>query len=112
MAVKAALGACKCKVTHGDIELEEYNKTALSDDDIANNYILLCKASAQSDVILDIPGFTNGFPIKTMPSKIESIDKIGSVAILKLKLPANQILNFMLVSILILSTKVKTVAIQ
>lgn len=87
-------GACKCKVTHGEIELEEYNKIALSDDEVANNYVLLCKAHANSDVTLDLPGFTNGFPIKTMPSKIESIDKIGSVAIFKLKLPANQIFEF------------------
>ena len=57
-------GACKCKVTHGEIELEEYNKIALSDDEVANNYVLLCKAHANSDVTLDLPGFTNGFQSK------------------------------------------------
>ena len=87
-------GACKCKLTSGSVTHQEYEPSALSPQELADNTILLCKASATSDVVLDIPGFVNGFPIKTLPSKIESIEKIGSVAILKLKLPANQSFEF------------------
>jgi CDP-4-dehydro-6-deoxyglucose reductase len=37
-----------------------------------------------------MPEFSNNFPIKMLPAKIENIHKIGTVAIIKLKLPANQ----------------------
>ena len=86
--------ACKCKVTNGEVSLEEYNNAALSDEEKAMGYTLLCKSHAKSDLTVDLPGFVNGFPIRTLPAKIEAIDKIGTVAILKLKLPANQTFNY------------------
>lgn len=89
-----ACAACKCKITSGEISLGEYNKSVLTDEEIAEGYTLLCKSHAESDIVIDMPGFVNGFPIRTLPAKIEAIEKIGTVAVLKLKLPANQQFNF------------------
>lgn len=89
-----ACGACKCKIESGSVTHDDYVPSALSAEELAENKILLCKAHATSDVVLDIPGFSSGHPIKTMPSKIESIEKTGTVAILKLKLPANQTFEY------------------
>ncbi|MEN9946075.1 MAG: hypothetical protein RLZZ293_461 [Pseudomonadota bacterium] len=87
-------GACKCKVVTGDVELTDYSSSALSEDEITDNQVLLCKAHAKSDLILDIPNFSQSFPIKTLPAKIENLTKVGNVAIIQLKLPANQKLAF------------------
>ncbi len=89
-----ACGACKCKVESGNVTHDNYVPSALSAEELADNKILLCKAHANSDVVLDIPGFSTGHPIKTMPAKIESIEKTGTVAIIKLKLPANQTFEY------------------
>lgn len=86
--------SCKCKVASGEFSLDKYNKTALTAEETANGITLLCKTHAKSDITLDLPGFINGLPIKTLPSKIESIEKIGTVAILKLKLPVNQVFEY------------------
>jgi CDP-4-dehydro-6-deoxyglucose reductase len=86
--------ACKCKMISGTVTHDKYSSSALSDDEVADNYILTCKSHATSDIVLDLPGFINGFPIKTLPAKIESLDKHGTVAIIKLKLPANQVFDF------------------
>lgn len=88
-------GACKCKITSGNIVYQdESHSEALSTQEIANGYALLCKAYATSDITIDIPGFTNTFPIRILPSKISSIDKVGTTAIVKLKLPAGQKFDF------------------
>lgn len=89
-----ACAACKCKVTSGEISLDNYNHSALSNEELQQGYTLLCKSHAESDIIIDLPGFINGFPIRTLPAKIEVIEKIGTVAVLKLRLPANQQFNF------------------
>ena len=89
-----ACSACKCKLASGQVTHDQYNLSALSAEEAADNYILTCKARANSDITLDLPGFSNGFPIKTLPAKIESLEKSGSVAVLKLRLPANQVFDF------------------
>jgi len=89
-----ACAACKCKIISGEIILDEYNRSALTDAELQDGYTLLCKSHAQSDLTIDLPGFVNGFPIRTLPAKIESIEKIGTVAVLKLRLPANQQFSF------------------
>ncbi len=85
---------CRCKVISGDIELEPYNSVVLSEIDKESGYTLLCKAHAKNDVILDIPNLLSSFPIKMLPSKIESITKTTNTAIINLKLPVNQKFDF------------------
>jgi CDP-4-dehydro-6-deoxyglucose reductase, E3 len=87
-------GACKCKVVSGEITLEAYNKAVLTDEELDQGYTLLCKAHPQSEVILDIPNLLNSFPIKTLPAKVEKIEKMGDVAIITIKLPFNQLFGF------------------
>jgi CDP-4-dehydro-6-deoxyglucose reductase len=83
-------GACKCKKVTGSITYQEEASLLLSPEELADNYVLLCKAHASSDITLSIPEFKNKLPIKVLPSKIETLTKLGSVAILELRLPASQ----------------------
>ncbi|MBY0378783.1 MAG: 2Fe-2S iron-sulfur cluster binding domain-containing protein, partial [Burkholderiales bacterium] len=87
-------GACKCKVTSGNILLDEYNKIVLSDEEINQGYTLLCKAHPINDVELFIPELLNGFPIKIIPAKVISVKKINNIAIVKMKTPQNQKFGF------------------
>ncbi len=87
-------GACKCKVISGDIILDKYNQKILNEDEKNQGYTLLCKAHANTDVELYIPNLLNSFPVKTLPAKITSIVKIGSIAILKCKTPPKQKFGF------------------
>jgi CDP-4-dehydro-6-deoxyglucose reductase len=87
-------GACKCKVLSGDLRLDEYNKTVLTDEERHQGYTLLCKAHAISDVVLNLPHALGGYPIRLLPSKVLSIQKINTTAILRLKTPPSQPFRF------------------
>ena len=85
---------CKCKIISGTITHDKYSNNALSDSELADGYTLLCKAYATSDVVLDMPSYVAGFPIKALPAKVAKIVKINNTAILTLKLPPSQKFNF------------------
>ncbi|MFN8769798.1 MAG: 2Fe-2S iron-sulfur cluster-binding protein [Neisseriaceae bacterium] len=87
-------GACKCKLVHGKIAHDKYNSALLNQHDLDDNYILLCKAKAKSNLIIDLPEFVNTSKVETVLAKIVKIDKIKDVIVLKLKLPINQQINF------------------
>lgn len=87
-------GACKCKVVSGNIQLDDYNNNVLTEEEISQGYTLLCKAHPLGNVVLDIPHILNGFPIKVLPAKVETVEKINTTAIIVLKLPAVQSFGF------------------
>lgn len=87
-------GACKCKVVSGSLHLESYNKAVLTDEEINLGYTLLCKAHPLGDIVLEIPHVLKGFPIKTLPARIERVEKFNDMAILTLKLPPSMNFGF------------------
>lgn len=87
-------GACKCKVESGEIDLEEYSKDVLTEEEINQGYTLLCKAHAKTDIVLHIPHFLHGFPIKILPARVEKVNKINTTAIITLKIPTSQQFGF------------------
>lgn len=51
-----ACGTCKCKAESGRYELgENFIEDALSEDEIADGYVLTCQMRAQSDCVVRIP---------------------------------------------------------
>ncbi len=56
-------GACKCRVLSGMvIHADDLLPNTLSSAEFADGYRLMCQAYANSDVIIDLPGFTNQLP--------------------------------------------------
>jgi ferredoxin len=51
---RGGCGYCKVKVVNGSYSMEKYAKSALSDEEVANKIILLCKTYPQSDLHLDM----------------------------------------------------------
>lgn len=82
-------GSCKCKVISGEITHADYNEKTLTPEELHEGYSLLCKAHAKTEVTLEIPNLLNSYPIKMLPAKVESLSKLGNVAVIKLKTPTN-----------------------
>ncbi|WP_028537127.1 CDP-6-deoxy-delta-3,4-glucoseen reductase [Paludibacterium yongneupense] len=93
-----ACGACRCKVVSGDFaQLDGYSSKALTEQDKAQGYALLCRAQARGDLVLEANEMSGSrdIPIKTLPCRVEKIERIHDVAILKLKLPVAERLQFL-----------------
>jgi CDP-4-dehydro-6-deoxyglucose reductase len=91
-----ACGACKCKVVQGAVSQEGYATPALSDQDKANGLALMCCARAEDDVTIEATLLQSApeMTIKTLPCRVESIEKVHDVAVLRLKLPSSERLVF------------------
>jgi len=50
-----ACGTCKARRQSGAYDPGDYIEDALSDDEAAQGYLLCCQATAQSDMVVDIP---------------------------------------------------------
>lgn len=93
-----ACGSCKCDLTAGQVTLKAYQAGALTEVERANGKILSCCAVPVGDVTLTVREVLSAkdIPIKTLPCRVQEIEKItGDVAILKLKLPTNERLQFL-----------------
>lgn len=91
-----ACGACRGKVLEGDVELGQYQRSALSEQDRLAGYALFCCTHPRGDIRIEareVTG-TNDIPIKTSPCRVEKIKKIHDVAILTLKLPVAERMLF------------------
>lgn len=92
-----ACGACKGKVIAGEIHLGVHSNQALTEQDRVQGYALFCCSTAQSDLIIEASELSSigELQVKTLPCRIEKINKINDVVILKLKLPVNERFRFL-----------------
>jgi CDP-4-dehydro-6-deoxyglucose reductase len=92
-----ACGACKGKVLAGSIEHGKAQEHALKESEKAAGLALYCCAKAQSDLVIECKqlGSINDIPVKTLPSRIEKLEKLAPDVIeMRLRLPANERLQF------------------
>ena len=92
-----ACGSCKGKVLAGSVDHGKAQAHALKDDDKAAGMTLYCCAHAESDLVIECKqlGSANEIPVKTLPSRIEKLEKLAPDVIeLRLRLPANERLQF------------------
>ena len=93
-----ACGTCKGKVLSGSVDYGPYQKATLSDDDKAHGLALFCCAKPLSDLVIEVKEVraAGDLQLKRMPCRVESIVKPApDVAIVKLKLPANERLQYL-----------------
>jgi CDP-4-dehydro-6-deoxyglucose reductase, E3 len=92
-----ACGSCKCRLLEGRVIHGAHQAKALSADEEAAGLVLTCCAAPQTDVVIEartVPG-AGDFPVRKMPSRVISIAKpAADVAVVKLQLPANDVLRF------------------
>ncbi len=93
-----ACGACKGKVLDGGVDHGAFQEHALSEAERGAGLTLFCCAKPLSDVAIEVReiGATRDVAVKVMPCRVEKIEKAApDVAILWLKLPAGERLQFL-----------------
>jgi CDP-4-dehydro-6-deoxyglucose reductase len=92
-----ACGACRGKVVSGEVRTDGYAESALSEQDRVQGYTLFCCAHAEGDVTIEANELSSAgqVQIKTLPCRVESIEKMHDVAVLRLKLPVSERLQFL-----------------
>jgi CDP-4-dehydro-6-deoxyglucose reductase len=92
-----ACGSCKCRLLEGRVIHGAHQLKALSPVEEEAGYVLTCQAAPQTDVVLEartVPG-AGEFPVRKMPTRVMRIERPApDVAILKMQLPANDLLRY------------------
>ena len=91
-------GGCKGKILQGQVDYGKYQDHALSENEKLAGMALFCTAIPLSDVVIECRevGAARDIPIKTMPCRVQTMEKVShDVMVLKLKLPANERLQFL-----------------
>ena len=93
-----ACGSCKCKKLSGEVTHESYSDKALTAEEAAQGYVLTCRATAHSDVVLESRQVTSvdSFPVKKMPVRVAALEKLShDVMRVQLQLPANMVFQYL-----------------
>jgi CDP-4-dehydro-6-deoxyglucose reductase len=93
-----ACGACKCTLVTGDLEYGEHQERAIRADEIAAGKALTCCTRPRSDLVLEVRELADvkDLQVRTLPCRVEKVEKPApDVAVLYLKLPANERLQFL-----------------
>ena len=89
-------GSCKGKLVSGDVMLEDYQESALTEQEKSDGLILCCKALATESITIDIrESEEEVIKSKVTPVRVESLEKLNQdVVKMMLKLPGDEILKF------------------
>jgi CDP-4-dehydro-6-deoxyglucose reductase len=93
-----ACGSCKGKLLAGEVDYGAHQAATLTDDEKRQGYALFCCAKPRSDLTIEVRELRRAgdAPVKRLPCRIETIAKpAADVAIVKLKLPANERLQYL-----------------
>ncbi|MFA6920582.1 MAG: CDP-6-deoxy-delta-3,4-glucoseen reductase [Gallionella sp.] len=91
-------GVCKGKILQGEVDHGKAQGHALTEADKANGLALFCCAKPKSDLVIECKEVSavKDIQVKTMPCRVHSMEKLAEdVMVLKLKLPANERLQFL-----------------
>ena len=93
-----ACGSCKSRLVEGEVSHASFQASTLTEVEQKQGYILPCVARPTSDLVLQCREVRRAgdIQIRRMPVRIESIDLAApDVAIVSLKLPARERLQFL-----------------
>jgi CDP-4-dehydro-6-deoxyglucose reductase, E3 len=93
-----ACGTCKGRILEGEVDYGDYQASTLTEEEKRRGLALFCCAVPQGDLVIEVREVRRAgdIRIKRLPCRIESIDKPApDVAIVKIKLPANERLQFL-----------------
>lgn len=91
-------GACKGKVLQGNVDYGKHQSSTLTDAEKTVGMALFCCAKPLSDLIVECREVNSikDIPVKTIPCRVQHMEKpVADVMVLKLKLPANERLQFL-----------------
>ncbi len=92
--------SCKSLLVEGDIDLMRYSTFALPDYEREQDYILLCRTKAYSDLTIELLNYDEeilqfAVPVKTFSGRVESIQKLtADIRLLTVQLGDGEDLRF------------------
>src|SRR5574341_432026 len=92
-----ACGSCKSRLVDGRVIHGAHQHKALSEAEEEAGFILTCCATPQTDLVIESRqvAAVGQFAVQKMPCRVASIEKAApDVAIVKLQLPANVVLQY------------------
>ena len=93
-----ACGTCKGKILEGRVDYGPHQPSTLTEVEKKQGLALFCCAEPLTDLVLEVREVrrTGDIQIRKLPCRIETIDKAApDVAIVKIKLPANERLQYL-----------------
>jgi CDP-4-dehydro-6-deoxyglucose reductase len=93
-----ACGTCKGKILAGDVDYGAHQATTLTADEKKLGLALFCVAKPLTDLVIEVKEVRRAgdIPVRRLPCRVESIERPApDVAIVKLKLPANERLQYL-----------------
>ena len=93
-----ACGSCKGKIVSGSVDYGHYHVRVLTEAEREHGKALFCQAKPLGDLVIECRtiGAVKDIAVKTLPCRIQKIEKpVPDVALLSLKLPANERLQFL-----------------
>ncbi len=93
-----ACGSCKGKLLEGRVDYGKYQETALKPEEKTAGRALFCVGKALTDLVIEAREISTAKDIaaKTLPSRVQNMEqRADDVMVLKLKLPANERLQFL-----------------
>jgi CDP-4-dehydro-6-deoxyglucose reductase len=93
-----ACGSCKGWILAGAVDYGPHQAATLTDDEKGQGLALFCCAKPLTDLVIEVKEVrrSGDLQIKRLPCRIESIEKpVDDVAIVRLKLPATERLQFL-----------------
>ena len=93
-----ACGSCKGKLLAGRVDYGHHQPETLTPEEIAEGKALFCCAHPRSELTIEAREvrLAGDVQVRTLPCRVQKIDKVAAdVAVLYLKLPANERLQFM-----------------
>jgi len=93
-----ACGTCKGRILEGEVDFGAHQPSTLTDDEKRKGLALFCVAKPRTDLVIEVREVRKAgdIQIKRLPCRIESIERPApDVAIVKLKLPVNERLQYL-----------------
>jgi CDP-4-dehydro-6-deoxyglucose reductase len=93
-----ACGTCKGKILAGEVDYGAHQATTLTEQEKAKGFALFCVAKPKTDLVIEVREVRRAgdIQVRRLPCRIESIEKVApDVAIVKVKLPANERLQYL-----------------
>ena len=90
-------GACRARLLEGEVAYPNGRPLGLSDDETADGLVLLCRAHARSDLLLEsfAPGTEGALRVKRLPCRVERVERLGhDVMGVYLRLPPAESFDF------------------
>jgi CDP-4-dehydro-6-deoxyglucose reductase len=93
-----ACGSCKGRILSGEVDYGAHQASTLTDEEKRQGLALFCVARPRSDLCIEVKEVRRAgdIQVRKIPCRIESIDRVADdVAIVKLKLPASERLQYL-----------------